>query len=200
MKRRHALQSLAALPAAAALPALSSAQTQTGSTAAAAAPAPEGFPLATVVPDAVGQPRTRFFTGPQMAALERLSTLIVPSTEGRPGAKEAQAAEFLDFLLSQSPAPRQSLYRQGLALLDAAAVRQHKKAFSALTDSEAAGVLTPLAQPWTYQGPTDPLGQFLVAAKADLLQATINSRPWAQALSARTRGGAGMGTYWFPVE
>src|ERR1700712_546598 len=41
-----------------------------------------------------------FFRADQMAALSRLSDLLVPPMNGRPGAKEAGVPEFLDFYVS----------------------------------------------------------------------------------------------------
>ena len=55
----------------------------------------------------------RFFDAAQFAALRRLGQILVPARPNAPGAIEAEAAEFLDFLIGQSPADRQSLYRDG---------------------------------------------------------------------------------------
>ena len=49
-------------------------------------------------------------------------------------AGEAKAAEFLDFLLSQSPADRQALYRAGLDRLQADARNRSGAAFAAHAD------------------------------------------------------------------
>ena len=57
----------------------------------------------------------RFFDPPGLAALRRLGEILVPGRQNLPGATEAEAAEFLDFLIGQSPPDRQSLYREGTA-------------------------------------------------------------------------------------
>ena len=156
--------------------------------------------LAGVVPDAAAEGAPGFFTAPQLAALKKLGDLLVPATETRPGASQAAVAEFLDFLLSQSPADRQKLYRDGLDRLQSEAQERHRKAFEHLSVEQAGAILAPLGEPWTYRGPSDPFAHFLRAAKEDLLEATVNSREFSGAQTGRGRRGGGLGTYWYPVE
>jgi hypothetical protein len=63
--------------------------------------------------------RPRFFADDEYRALARLADLIIPSDE-TPGAREARVEEWIDFFVSESPAARQGLYRDGLARLTAA--------------------------------------------------------------------------------
>jgi hypothetical protein len=186
MKRRQAIQALLGAPAIAAIPPPAQAQDM-----------PK---LATANAEAVGDAVARFFSAPQMAALRRLGDLVVPGTAGRPGASDAKAAEFLDFLLSQSPAGRQALYRAGLDRLQTDARNRSGAAFEALSPQQADAILAPLHAPWTYTEPSDPFARFLRAVKEDLLAATMNSREFAEAQAAAGRRGTGMGTYWYPVE
>jgi len=173
MNRRTWIQTAIVLPAAAALP------------AAAQAPAPsaakdEFAKIDTAgSPEQGGDPVHRFFSKDHYAALEKLAGQILPAVGTRPGAVEAGVPAFLDFLISQSPADRQKLYRDGLD-------RLHK---GATIDS--------LTEPWTYKTPTDPFKRFLREAKEDILQATFASREWIAARSER-RGGSG--TYYLAVE
>lgn len=182
MKRRHLLQTIVSLPALAAMPAVAQQSN--------AAEASEHPAIALTAPDGVAANATHFFRADEMAALDRLCVLMVPSTGGQPGAREAGVPEFLDFLVAQSPADRQNLYRTGIAALNQAA-------FTTLSADEARAVLAPLNAAWTYAGPSDALGRFLWAAKDDILRATINSREWA---ATSQRRAAGVGTYWLPVE
>ncbi len=126
-----------------------------------------------------------------MQTLESLARTLVPAANGRPGAIEAEVPRFLDFLLSQSPSDRQSLYRQGLGSLAA-------QSFAQMTAADAAKVLTPLHQAWTYDAPADPVARFLRAAKDDILLATTNSREWAASNKSRT--GTGSNYYYFTIE
>lgn len=195
MKRREAIQSILGLPALAALPELASAQTPP---ATPSNPIEETPKLATNVPGSVAAGVPRFFTKEQFETLKTLGQILVPSINGRPGATEAHAAEFLDFLLSQSPSSRQTLYKEGLNRLQQDSQRSHSKPFAKLTAAQADSILTPLRESWTYHGPADAFARFLLAAKDDFLVATINSSESAAA--GQSRRGAGVGTYWYPVE
>lgn len=185
MKRRRLLQSIAALPA---VPA--AAQSYASSPAASG----EMPKLGEAAADAVAAAVPRFFTTDQLSALRRLAGLMVPKSGDRPGAVEAGAAEFLDFLISQSNAARQQLYRDGLDRLNAG------KPFAERTAAEARALLKPLHEKWTYHPPADPFARFLREAKDDLLQATMSSREFAQAMSRRSRSAAGLGAYWLPFD
>jgi hypothetical protein len=151
-------------------------------------------------PDAVAGGIPRFFDPAGLSALRRLGEILVPGRENMPGAKEAEAAEFLDFLIYESPADRQALYRDGAARLDQEARSRYGKPFADVSTTQAGPILAPLREAWTYQGPSDPFARFLLSAKDDFLRATVNSRQWAMAGSGRRRSAAGLNTYWFPIE
>jgi hypothetical protein len=199
MKRRRFIQALAASPAA---PALLAQQTQQVQPSQQAPPAPPSADasLRYTAPDAAAEPVLHFFTAQQFAALRKLSELLMPPVNGAPGALEARVPEFLDFLLSQSPAERQQLYRNGLEGLNAQARKRFSKLFADVDTGQADMLLTPLRDLWTYDAPSDPVAAFLRAAKDDVRRATTNSREWNLAASAgRTRGGGG-GLYWLPID
>jgi len=171
MKRRNWIKTMMAAPGLVALPA-----------AAQQAPAArdEFARIDTgTASERVGEPLLMFFTKAEFAALERLAAAILPAMDGKPGALEAGVPAFLDFLLSQSPAPRQKLYREGLAKLNEGAT------------------LDGLKEKPTYKPPADPFARFLREAKADVLQATFNSKEW---IEARAGGRGGAGTYYLAVD
>jgi hypothetical protein len=156
--------------------------------------------LAFNVPDSVGDSVIQFFDRDGFSALRRLGEILVPARQSTPGAIEAEAAEFLDFLIGQSPSDRQALYRDGVAQLNREARERYGKPFADLSGSEADTILAPLREAWTYNGPADPFARFLRSVKEDFLQATVNSRQWASALAKRSRSASGLNTYWFPIE
>ena len=123
--------------------------------------------------DAVADGLSRFLNKAELATFRDLAQAIVPAYNGRPGAVEAEAPEFLDFLLSESPTDVQQLYRAGIA--------QYAKTKD----------LAPLEKPWTYEEPKDPYARFLRAAKNAFYQATVNSKQWS---SNNT------GLFWLPIE
>ncbi|HEX3571466.1 MAG TPA: gluconate 2-dehydrogenase subunit 3 family protein [Acidobacteriaceae bacterium] len=158
-------------------------------------------PVASVVPDAVASPDLHFFTQPQLAALRRLSDLLMPPLNGNPGALKAEAAEFLDFLVGVSSADRQLLYRQGLARLNAEAEKRFGKAFAELTNAQADNIVRPALLPWmTDHPPAEPFARFIAIAHQDIRTATMNSEAWhvaAQSSGERVPGG---GLFWRPID
>lgn len=196
MKRRRFIQTIAAAPALAvpvATPTLL-AQPQEQR------PAPEAPKLEMSAADAGADMTPRFFTAPQLAALRKLSDILMPPLNGLPGALDANAAEFLDFLIGQSSAERKQIYRTGLDTLNAQALRQFKKSFAEVDAAQSNTLLAPLKQPWTYEPPTDPFARFLREAKQDVRTATMNSREYNTAGSAGGRRGGGVGQYWYPLD
>ena len=191
MKRRTILKSLISAPIAA---------TTLQAQRAAQAPATdESARLEMSVPDAAAEPVVRFFTRDQFAALARLAEILEPSTADLPGAREAHSAEFLDFLISQSPAPRQQLYRSGLDRLDSEATRRYGRGFASIDAAQAGALLEPLHRAWTYEDPADPFEHFLRDAKADVQQATRNSLEFISVAAKRSRGASGVGEFWYPL-
>ena len=130
--------------------------------------------------DAVADGVPRFLSKTELAVFADLAKTLVPAHDGRPGAVEAEAPQFLDFLLSLSPADVRKLYRDGLAQ------------FARTKDC------SPLNKPWTYDEPKEPYHRFLRAARTALYQATVNSKPWAD--SSRSRGASPTGLFWLPIE
>ncbi len=189
MKRRSAIQSILGLPAAAALPLPMPAQTATP-----AAPSP--FPAA--APDAVGDGQPGLFSPDQLAALQQLCQILVPSSGGKPSAVDAGVPLFLDFLLSQSSSPHKDLYTGGLDRLNADSSSRFQKPFASTSASEAEELLAPIKTQWTYEGPQDQFARFLTTARQEILQATLNSREWSQAGSSRRA--AGLNYYWRTLE
>jgi len=216
MKRRGFVKTLIALPAA---PALAEQQQQTTSPQTPVAQPPAGgrgggtggrfgqanipkFELAQT--EAVGEPAQRFFTAPQLAALRKLSEVLMPPMRGMPGALECGAPEFLDFLIGASPADRQATWRTGLDTLNARAKKQHNKAFADLDAAQADAVIRPLLAPvpWAYDLPKDPAMRFIAEAHRDIRTATQNSREYAAAgaASGRRGGFGGGGSYINPID
>ncbi len=69
----------------------------------------------------------------------------MPPMKNNPGALEAQAPEFLDFLLSASPEDRQKLYLSGLDGLEEQSIDKFHKSFCDLSAQQADAILKPLA-------------------------------------------------------
>jgi hypothetical protein len=158
-------------------------------------------PVTSVVPDVIASPDLNFFTQPQLAALRRLSDLLMPPLNGDPGALQAEAAEFLDFLVGASPADRQFLYRQGLDRLNAEAEKRFGKPFAELNAAQADKIVRPALLPWmTDHPPTEPFSRFIAIAHQDIRTATMNSEVWHAAAVLSGERARGAGLFWRPID
>jgi Gluconate 2-dehydrogenase subunit 3 len=194
MKRRRILQALTTVPAAAVLRAQQPVVPPKPSPAAV-----EEIPvIEATIPDSAGVTVPSFFSQAQLEGLRRLSDFIFPATKDAPGALAAHAAEFLDFLISESGEERQALYRKGLDELNARAEQQFAQPFAKLNSTQGDVLLAPLRAAWTAN--PDRFTAFLRTVKSDILQATQNSERWVHVMSKRVRSAGGVGTYWFPID
>jgi Gluconate 2-dehydrogenase subunit 3 len=194
MKRRSVLQSLATLPAASLLKAQQPVVPPKPSPAAV-----EQIPvIEATIPDFAGTTITKFFSPAQFASFRRLNDLLYPAMNGVPGALEAGAPEFLDFLLFESPAARQTLYRNGVDELESRSKKAFNVSFAATDQAGAEKILAPLREPWTAE--PNSFTAFLRAAKQDVIQATESSHDWIKIMSKRVRSAGGVGMYWFPID
>ena len=217
MKRRKFVRSLLAAPVAPAI--VKAGQTTTpGNNAPQQQPTPtpntparqeprqpvSGVPKLSVTEiDLAGAPAPHYFNASQIDTLRKLGDLLMPPLKGNPGAREAGAPEFLDFLLSVSPGDRQQLYTTGL---DVQARQKYAKAFCDLDAPQSDAILKPLlvARPWPEDLPKDPMQNFIAQAHEDLRNATQNSREWAEAAQKSghhfSRRSRSSGYYWAPVD
>ena len=85
----------------------------------------------------------QFFTAPEYALVERLADIIIPS-DATPGALQAGAPEFIDFMVAND-ASVQYKFRTGLTWLNAHAQKLHGKSFLELAPEQQTGFLEPLA-------------------------------------------------------
>ena len=81
-----------------------------------------------------------FFNRTDYSTVRELAALIIPTDE-TPGAREARVEEWIDFILSQSEAPRQAVYRQGMTYLEDLCRERHAKPFEELSTSEQTEIL-----------------------------------------------------------
>jgi Gluconate 2-dehydrogenase subunit 3 len=158
-------------------------------------------PVTTVVPDAIATPDLGFFSDSQMAALRRLGDLLMPPLNGYPGALQAEAPEFLDFLVSASPDDRQLLYRQGLDRLNAEAKKQFGKAFADLDAEQADKIVRPALLAWmTDHPPAEPFPHFIAIAHENIRTATMNSKAWSVAAASLGERAPGERMFWCPID
>jgi hypothetical protein len=205
MKRRRFIKALAAAPA---VPALVAQQPLPPQSGRGAGPGgrqtqQEIAQLPLTEAGEIADPVARFFTASQFAALRKLSGILVPPVASYIGALDCDAPEFIDFLVSASPADRQQLYRNGLDALNLQARSKFGKPFADLDATQADAILKPLMATvaWAYDPPKDPVKHFIFQAHQDIRTATRNSIEASTAgASSGRRGLAGAGLFWNPID
>lgn len=209
MKRRNFVQSLLVVPAASvaaeqAPPASAPAAAPPQAPPPAVRPAQRVWKFTLTEPDSAAETVSGFFSPVQFAALHKLAGILVPAMKSNPGAVEAHAPEFLDFLISRSPTADQTLYRDGLDGLNEEATKRFHKTFAELEAKEADAIIRPLlvARPWERDVPGDAMQRFMAQVHDDLRTATVNSAEWAAAGAASGRGrfNGGRRFYWKPID
>ena len=161
-----------------------------------ATPLPE-----TVIADEVGITELRFFSPVQMATLRKLAAVLLPPLGGKPGALDAAAPEFLDFLIGVSSASRKQVYQGGLDWLETQAQTQHHRAFAALEEAQAGPLLEPWLRTWmTDHPPSEPHADFINIAHTDIRTATVNSRQWSEAPARGAQDKTPVELFWQPIE
>jgi hypothetical protein len=159
------------------------------------------LPLMPLVPDAVAGATTHFFTDRQTATLRQLCEILMPPLKGYPGALDAGTPEFLDFLISVSPADRRHVYQSGLDWLDAEARSKFGVTFDDVSSTQADQLIRPWLRTWMQDHPpTEPHAHFINVVHSDIRTATINSEEWNKAEVAYKSQPAGFGLYWYPVD
>jgi hypothetical protein len=154
-----------------------------------------------VVSDAVAGTNAQFFTSTQFATLRRLSEILMPPLKGYPGALEAGAPEFLDFLIGVSPQDQQQMYQAGLDRLDSEAKHRFGKPFASVSATEADQLIRPWLRTWmTDHPPTEPYERFINMAHSDIRTATVNSQAWADAAKEKSQQPPDQGIFWYPVD
>lgn len=157
--------------------------------------------LSTLVPDAVAQTDAHFFNATQTATLRRLCALLMPRMKSYPGALDAGAPEFLDFLIGVSPRPQQQMYRAGLDRLDEEAQHKFAVSFAKLADGQADELIRPWLRPWmSDHPPTEPHARFINLAHRDIRTATVNSQQWSDAEQVAKGETHGLDLYWYPID
>ena len=157
--------------------------------------------LTTLVPDAVAQTEAHFFNEQQTQTLRRLCQVMMPSVKGFPGALDASAPEFLDFLIGVSPKLRQQMYLAGLDRLDAEARTKFNVPFAKATDDQADELIRPWLRAWmSDHPPTEPHARFINLAHSDIRKATVNSQEWSDAVRAAGRAENDQDLFWYPVD
>ena len=88
-------------------------------------------------------------------------------------AKPAKVADYLDFVLNESPADAKRAWTDGIAEIDAASSAQFGKTFADLTAEQQVAIVTEAAK--NERTPTTPLERFFGEAKGRTIQGYYTS-------------------------
>jgi hypothetical protein len=155
----------------------------------------------TELADHVANAELTFFTPLQMRTLTRLSDVLLPPLNGKPGAVKAETPMFLDFLIGSSPEPHQKIYSGGLDWLEQSAQAKYKTAFAKLDDNEAGELIKPWLRTWMNDhAPAEPHADFINIAHDDIRSATVNSKAWNEVPSVGAEPSTEVDVYWLPIE
>ena len=117
----------------------------------------------------------RFFTGPELALLDELTDLIIPTDARSPGARVAGVAAYIDSRLSESLDPEeQTKWRSGLAAADALAKELHGHPFLQTSAEQRVAVLTRMAA--GEKDPKTPAEHFFQQLKGWTVRAYYTSK------------------------
>jgi hypothetical protein len=116
----------------------------------------------------------RFFSQDEYEAVEILSDIILPN-DGTPGARDAGASEFIDFMVSSDPGV-QYRFRYGLSWLDAHARASGARDFRALSPDARVALLRPLAETTPGDASLDEGRRFFTLVREYTLMGFYTSR------------------------
>ncbi len=90
--------------------------------------------------------KAKYFKADQMALIATISELIIPTDDHSPGAIAAEVPEFIDLMISESPAETKQLWTDGLAAMDKLSQTQYQKAFNAASSDQQTAILTEVSK------------------------------------------------------
>jgi gluconate 2-dehydrogenase gamma chain len=120
----------------------------------------------------------KFFSAEQYRTVEILADLIIP-TDDQPGAKEAQVARYIDFVVFSAREHMPQLQKQwseGLALLDKLSHEKYGLPFRDLTAVQQVALLTEMSQPEHDPKATHPGFTFYKLVKETTVEGFYTSK------------------------
>jgi hypothetical protein len=72
--------------------------------------------------------------------------LIIPTDDHSPGAIAAEVPQFIDLMISESPAETKKLWTDGLAAMDTMSQGKHNAAFNKATKDQQVAMLTEISR------------------------------------------------------
>lgn len=119
--------------------------------------------------------RPKFFTTGELALVDELSELILPTDGHSPGARVAKCAEYIDERLAESPDEQaKQQWREGLARINQLSAEMHKLTFLKSSPEQRIALLTRIAE--NERDPKKPEEKFFVELKSRVTHAYYTSK------------------------
>ena len=148
-----------------------------GAAATLAASLGVGEPLAAQSPPAAATPSAvaqTFFTPEELALVDELSELIIPTDGHSPGARAAKVAAYIDFRLAGAWNEQDRIdWREGLKRIDQLSRESANKPFMQASADQRLAVLTRIAQ--NEKEPRQPEELFFATLKSRVVDAYYTS-------------------------
>jgi hypothetical protein len=90
--------------------------------------------------------KAKFFNADQLALVATISELIIPTDDHSPGAIAAEVPEFIDLMISESPAETKKLWTDGLAAMNTMSQTKNSAAFNKATKDQQIAILTEISK------------------------------------------------------
>jgi len=90
--------------------------------------------------------KAKFFNAGQMALIATISELIIPTDDHSPGAIAAEVPEFIDLMISESPAETKKNWTDGLAAIDKLSQDKNGAAFTKADKDQQIAILTEISK------------------------------------------------------
>lgn len=117
----------------------------------------------------------RFFTPPELALVDELTEIIVPTDAHSPGAKAAGVAAYLDARLAETTEETErTSWRAGLKAVDALSTTLHGKPFMKASPAERLAVVTKMAE--HEAKPQTEIDKFFVLLKTATIKVYYTSK------------------------
>jgi hypothetical protein len=115
-----------------------------------------------------------FFTRDELAMVDELSEMIIPTDEHSPGARAAKVAGYIDFRLADAwDAQERTDWREGLQRIDALSQEAGGKSFMQSSPEQRLAVLTRIAK--NEKDPRQPEELFFAKLKSRVVDAYYTS-------------------------
>ena len=105
----------------------------------------------------------KFFTPEENRTVIELTERIIPADDSSPGAKAAKVNEYIDLIVSESPAVTGNLWRDGLAAVNKKSKEMFGKAFADATVDQQVQLLTEISK--NEKSPSTDLERFFRTVK-----------------------------------